>query len=251
MLALLKEIPDPDVLTSLSPEELGAKLIFLLQKHGEPIFWPDTLTRQLLDGDISRGIKRYPQGKTADVEIAMAEAWAWLFAQGLIIPAEGTNGAHGFRRLSRRARGMQSEAAFADYRTARLLPREILHEKLADVVWRAFMRGEFDSAVLHAMKAVEVSVREAAGLTNADFGVHLMRKAFHVETGSLTDKTTEIAERQARSDLFAGVIGSYKNPHSHRDVNLDNPAEALEIIMLANHLLHIVDARQSALANSV
>jgi uncharacterized protein (TIGR02391 family) len=227
MLALLNAIPDPDVLTSLSIEELGATLIFLLQKHSEPIFWPDGLTRQLWEGDTSRGIRGYPQGKKADVEIAMAEAWAWLFAQGLIIPAEGINGANGFRRLSRRARSMQSEAAFADYRMARLLPREILHAKLADAVWRAFMRGEYDSAVLHAMKAVEVSVREAAGLTNADFGVPLMRKAFHEETGPLTDKTTEIAERQARSNLFAGAIGSYKNPHSHRDVNLDNPAEAV------------------------
>jgi uncharacterized protein (TIGR02391 family) len=243
MLALLKEIPDPDVLTSLSAEELGAKLIFLLQTHSERNFWPDTLTRQLWEGDISRGVKGYPQDKAADVEIAMAEAWAWLFAQGLIIPAEGMNGANGFRRLSRRARIMQSEAAFADYRTARLLTREILHPKLADAVWRAFMRGEFDSAVLHAMKAVEVSVREAAGLTNADFGVSLVRKAFHEETGRLTDKTTEIPERQARSNLFAGAMGSYKNPHSHRDVNLDSPAEAMEIIMLANHLLHIVDAR--------
>jgi hypothetical protein len=63
---------------------------------------------------------------------------------------------------------MQLEGEFADFRTARLLPRELLHAKLADAVWRAFMRGEFDSAVLHAMKAVEVSVRDAAGLAKAD-----------------------------------------------------------------------------------
>src|SRR5689334_15036267 len=56
-----------------------------------------------------------------------------------------------------------------------------------------------------------------------------MRKAFDVETGPLTDTTTEPSERQALSDLFAGAIGTYKNPHSHRDVLLTDPAEAVEI----------------------
>jgi uncharacterized protein (TIGR02391 family) len=105
------------------------------------------------------------------------------------------------------------------------------------------MRGEFDSAAFQAMKAVEVSVREAGDLSQSDVGVNLMRKAFNPENGLLTNPKAEVGERKARMNLFAGAIGTYKNPHSHRDVNLDDPDEVAEIIMLAKHLLRIVNAR--------
>jgi Protein of unknown function (Hypoth_ymh) len=44
--------------------------------------------------------------------------------------------------------------------------------------------------------------------------------------------------------LFAGAIGSYKNPHSHRTLNLSDPREAQEQVMLATYLLRIVDTRR-------
>jgi hypothetical protein len=59
-----------------------------------------------------------------------------------------------------------------------------------------------------------------------------MRRAFHPDTRPLTDRNKPKAEREALSHLFAGAIGSYKNPHSRRSVTIE-PSEAVEMIMLA------------------
>lgn len=176
MIQLIRAIPDVDMLLSLPPEELGAKMLFLLRQKGEPMFHPNDLRGELWRDPVV-GRPGYPQQREAEIELALAEAWAWLFAQGLVLPAEGRNGQGGYCRLSRRARKMETEADFNSFKMARLLPREILHPKIADPVWRAFMRGEYDIAVFQAMKAVEVAVREAAGLKGDLIGVKLMRYA--------------------------------------------------------------------------
>ena len=70
-----------------------------------------------------------------------------------------------------------------------------------------------------------------------------MAKAFDPENGPLTDKPNpNRSEKGALRNLFMGAIGSYKNPHSHRNVKLD-PVEACEMILLGNHLFKIVESR--------
>lgn len=121
-----------------------------------------------------------------------------------------------------------------------IIPTAFLHPLIVDRAFPLLVAGKFESAILQAFKSVEVAVRSAAGLKPDDIGTALMRKAFDPTRGPLSDGAVPMAEREALAHLFAGAIGFYKNPCSHRDVEMDF-IQGFEMLMIASHLLKLVE----------
>ncbi|MFJ6783821.1 TIGR02391 family protein [Streptomyces yangpuensis] len=174
----------------------------------------------------------------------LSDAWAWLEAQALLsqVPSQS----EAFRQLSRDGRDLAKDPGGITRFEARQRLSGPLHPTLEDTVRTNFDLGDYETACFAAMKAVEVAVRDASRLDNSLVGVKLMRAAFQPHQngkpgGPLADAGAEGGEQEAASALFAGAMGAYKNPASHRTVDFDDPIEAAEIIQFADLLLRQVE----------
>jgi uncharacterized protein (TIGR02391 family) len=239
-------IPNPEDLLALEPEELAGYLIEYF--NALPPHESASISRY--NFSLGHTVAEYPAHRAKECQCALMEAWSVLEREGLVAPKPEDN--HGWFVITRRGRGLKNRADFASFRHSSLFPKDSIHPKLAQKVYPLFLRGDYETAIFQAFKSVEVAVREAAPSVDAKlYGVDLMRKAFHPETGPLTDKVEPVAEREALLALFAGAIGRFKNPTSHRHVPVTSPSETVETLMFASHLLRIVDDRGSSIPHAV
>lgn len=232
-------MPDADDVLALEPEELGLILLRIIHKQ-----YPAThfhLGNIAGEFDGNHGLEDYyPDTKRRSIKQACWEAFAWLSNVGFVVPS-ANNQDPNWKVVSRKGVRAAAEMDSDRIRTEIAFPKALLHSAIRDKVWPMFLRGEYGAAVFAAMRHVEIGVREAGGYGDRVLGVDLMRHAFRPKQGPLTDTSAPIAEQEARMSLFSGAIGSYKNPHSHREVDLNHPQEAAEVLMLASHLLRIVE----------
>lgn len=235
MTTLADLMPDPDEVLELEPEELagiGLELLMSTEITSPSRLHPTSFSHPST-------IRNYPDFQRAQVERVLMEVWSWLVQEGIIAPLSDCNGWH---FITRRGQKLRNREGLNAYRNTVILPRRLLHPLIAQICSSAFLRGDHDTAVFQAFKELEIRIRDTSGSTQDDYGVVLARKAFHPQTGTLTDKAAPEGEKDALMHLVAGAIGSYKNPHSHRKIKV-SAEDAVEMIILASHLYKIVDDR--------
>ena len=121
-----------------------------------------------------------------------------------------------------------------------LMPETYVHPLIVKKSFSLLNSGHFESAVLQAFKTIETRIREKINANPEDVGVKLIRKAFNPENGPLTDYDLPKAEREAFCNYIAGAFGYYKNPCSHRDVEMDF-ISAFDRIVVASDLLKVIE----------
>lgn len=230
------QFPPPDEALALEPEELALFLLKYLYKEEQT---GSSSVLNLHNCTLHGNLQDYAGEKYNEISKAITESWIWLEREGMIAPKPGQD--RQWVYVTNRGKQLLETSDIGTYLKGNILPVKVLDPVLARKVRPLFIRGDYDTAVFQAFKEVEIRVRKAASLPQELVGVDLMRNAFNPDNGELTDMSYIKAEREATSHLFAGAIGLFKNPSSHRDVNWQDPGECVELIYLANHLLRLVE----------
>lgn len=256
---LFELLPNAEHLLSLEPEELaGPLLVCLVSLNDNQCMKPEEIISSsamkrtmetISDSNRKDRNLNYPYKSYDKVLFALMEAWQWLEREGFV--AQRPTSLLGSTTVpytteyfvTRRGLRVETSEDLESYRMVDLLPKGRLHPIIAQKVWSLFLQGDYDTAVFQAFKQVEIAVRKAGGYEETDIGVSLMRKAFHGDTGNLTDPNQQPGEKESLTHLFAGAIGYCKNPPSHRNVDV-KAEEAAEMIIFASYLLRLVDSRK-------
>jgi uncharacterized protein (TIGR02391 family) len=122
--------------------------------------------------------------------------------------------------------------------TPRLPPD--LHPKILSRCQSNYDLAQFDDAIFNALKVIEHEIRFRIGGRSEDVGVQLVSKAMQPKDPLLIFSGV-MAEQEAAHALFRGAIGTFKNPLSHRFLDISDRVRAWEILVFASLLMRLLD----------
>ena len=188
-------------------------------------------------------------GKNSSVRDPTLRCWSealnWLVSKNLVARGHPSQ-SHSESIFVTRLGSKVLEAGLETIQAAERLD-VALHHRL-ERVKSQFLLGEFELAAFAALREVEIRVRELSGQDSL-LGVKVMRKSFG-EGGKLADPELDPGERVGIMELFAGAIGTFKNPPSHRQVDYASPTEASEVVLLADLLMRLLDRIEERIVDS-
>ena len=107
-----------------------------------------------------------------------------------------------------------------------------------------FRDKHYTRAVEEAFKCLNNAVKDKSGLTSTD-GAGLMKTAFSANSPVLKlnsfQTRSEKDEQLGYMDIFAGSMTGIRNPRAHENSLTDDRDVALELLVLANHLMRKLD----------
>jgi uncharacterized protein (TIGR02391 family) len=189
------------------------------------------------------GNRSYKAVHRSLVSQLVADGFGWLISAGFLGPGSNSSGSSGYWRVTSAGYDALPLGSGRVIENRQRLHVD-LHPDLQGVCKVTYERGEYDTAVFAAMRAVEVAVRDAAGLSPHKYGDGVMTEAFRAD-GPLVEETSTKSEQEAYLKLFSGAYGVFRHPAAHNNVAYHSPTEAADILHLADILLRIVDRKKS------
>jgi len=238
-------VPNPQSLLALEVPEAALVLLQCLASSNEgsspmrPVFMGNffNLSASPVKGYIAKDPNAAKYAEAITEKLIMA--WQWLMREGMLIPVPGNT--EGWVCVSSRGHEAVTKESFDRYRHAAMLPQGMLHPSIAASAFANFLRGEYAIAIFASYLALEDRVREVCKLPNELLGVKLMRTAFDPKDGLLRDSSRETGEQEAMAHVYAGTIGLFKNPTSHRLNAFDKAEQAVSLVLFATYLINQVD----------
>lgn len=229
------KFPTWDAVAALSPKELAYEIAIGMNQKMR--------MRAEINWDVN-GLAEAIASAYADTpenrRIVM-EGIHMMFALGLLTES-GTRGGP-FIYLSRAGRAVQSNDDAKAHRSYNFDAYSLLDERIRQAVWTPYLKGDYDIAIAYAFKRVEVSMREKGDYPSDLFAERLIKRFFKdFRLPGTPDETKQAKQAKLTSEeqFFIGASDLYRNSATHQDDTIGDPERAMEVLLIANHQLHLV-----------